>query len=256
MRNKRKQTDLWNTISGLRDVATLDCCNWLKFQLEKSKFEQLAILTWGRWKCRMAVIYGKENEALNQNLDWCEDLQQEFKNSYSKLDISANAINYSGSQVTNALTPGTLQLEVDACVNYNLQQYGIRGAIKDFNGRMLLAFGQNIEEPSSVAEGELIAIQEGLKLVYARGIRLCRTVSDSLISVQAVIKSKEDYHYRGARVHQIKILMDATGTGELRHISRNYNSSAHNLARFASFLPNPFMWKHGNFPNWLEDTTV
>ncbi|XP_073138440.1 uncharacterized protein [Henckelia pumila] len=176
---------------------------------------------------------GKKSEALSQNLDCCENLLQEFQKSRMKLDLVTNALNSSGLAGWNAPTPGTLQLEVEACVNDNLQQYGVGGAIKYFTGRILQAFGQRIATPSSVAEGELIAIHEGLKSVHARGLRRCRVVFDSLIYVQGVTKSKEDYHYTGARVYQIKILIDETEM-ELRHFSCTSKSTAHALALFAS----------------------
>lgn len=86
-----------------------------------------------------------------------------------------------------------------------------------------------------------------------RGLRRFRVVSDSIISVQAVTNINEDYHYTGAIIHQIQILMSATQTQELCHIRRDLNSKAHVLARFASSIPNHFIWEQGKFPSWLED---
>ncbi|XP_073119812.1 uncharacterized protein [Henckelia pumila] len=256
MRKVWKQTDLWNTILGLRDVDTLDCCNWLKTQLDIPQFERLATFTWGLWKSRITVAHEKEYESTNQNLDWCEKLLEEFQKAGIKIDKVNNPTFSLGSEGENAPNKGILQMEVDACVNVKKQHFGIGGVLKDFDGRILQAFGMSIAAPSSVVEGELIVIHEGIKFIHARGIRRCRIVSDSLISVQAVMKSEEDFTYIGARVNQIKMLTNDTETGELRHISRSLNTNAHALARFASFIPISFVWDDGILPFWLEDCTL
>lgn len=129
-----KETELWPIISGIRDLETLDCCLWLKMQMSITEFERLATVTWGLWKNRMAVIYGNESGALSQSLDWCDNFIREFKESNEKLhsiDNSlrsggppiTNAVSSSGPPFTNVFPPGTMQMEVDACINESLQQY-------------------------------------------------------------------------------------------------------------------------------------
>lgn len=53
-----------------------------------------------------------------------------------------------------------MHIQVDACVNHNLQQFGVGGVIMDQRGRTLLAFGHKLTAPVSVVDGELREIHE------------------------------------------------------------------------------------------------
>lgn len=220
MRQSWKTSGFWFVIAGLRDLETIDCCLRLKNKMSKSEFERLAIVTWGLWKNRMSVIFGNENGALRQSLEWCNNLFKDFQESSRKLDIKSHEIKSSSTSHTDTLHSDLLQLEVDACVNAALQKFGIGGVIMDSRRRIIIAFGQQIPAPMSVVDGELQAIQEGLNIANARGLRRLRVVSDSLISVQAVTNINEDYHYTGARIQQIKNLMIENQIIELCHISQ------------------------------------
>lgn len=187
--------------------------------LIKADFERLAIITWGLWKNRMSVVYGNEIGALRQSLDWCNSLFKDFQESNRKLHINNHAINSSSTPQICTMPSDILQLEVDACVNANLQKFGIGGVIMDPRRRIIIAFGQQISSPLSVVDGELQAIHEGLKIANARGFRRLRVVSDSLISMQAVTNIIEDYHYTGARIQQIKNLMHENQTLNIRALS-------------------------------------
>lgn len=57
--------------------------------------------------------------------------------------------------------------------------------IRDRQGRLLLAFGKQITQPLSVVPGELLAILEGVKLIYERNFWDMQIATDSLLSVQA-----------------------------------------------------------------------
>lgn len=61
------------------------------------------------------------------------------------------------------------RLDVDETVNEQLNIYGVAGVIQNHDGNMVLSFGQRIMQPVSVVHAELLALNEGLKLVCEKG---------------------------------------------------------------------------------------
>ncbi|XP_073270525.1 uncharacterized protein [Primulina huaijiensis] len=147
----------------------------------------------------------------------------------------------------------TFKLNVDACVNDNSSQYSIAGVLRDCQGRLLLAFGKQISQPLSVAHGELLAIREGVKLVYEKNFRDVLVVSDYVLAVQAVNAVQEDLGYVGACASDINILVQATFISGIVYEPRLSNIVAHNLAKFSLSVPSPFVWLNDDFSHWLVE---
>ncbi|XP_073014931.1 uncharacterized protein [Primulina eburnea] len=148
---------------------------------------------------------------------------------------------------------GTYKLNVDACVNENTNLHSVGGALRDCQGRLLLAFGKQISQPLSVAHGELLAIREGVKLVYEKNFRDVLVVCDSVLAVQAVKAVHENLGYIGACASDINLLVQDQFISGIVYESRLSNNVAHSLAKFASLSPSPFVWLNGAFPHWLVE---
>lgn len=86
---------------------------------------------------------------------------------------------------------------VDAAVIEDKHQYSIDGAVRDNQGRLLLVFGKQITQPISVVHGELLAIREGIILLYDRGFTDVQVATDFLLALQAVTTNQEDLGYTG-----------------------------------------------------------
>ncbi|XP_073132998.1 uncharacterized protein [Henckelia pumila] len=97
-----------------------------------------------------------------------------------------------------------LKLNVDAAVNEDMHLYSISGVVRDNQGRLLLAFGKQLNQPISLVHGELLAIGEGIKLLYDRGFSDIQVATDSLLAVQAVTSGQEDIGYIGLFAAEIR----------------------------------------------------
>ncbi|XP_075504352.1 uncharacterized protein LOC142541772 [Primulina tabacum] len=133
-----------------------------------------------------------------------------------------------------------LRLDVDAAVNDHLNIYGIAGVIRNQDGNMVLAFGNRIEPPISVVHAEMLAIQEGIKHVYQRGLVCTHVYSDSQMAVQAIMDPSSDLGYIGSCAEEIKNLIKEPWILSLQHMRRSANVIAHSLAQFVISSPSPF----------------
>ncbi|XP_073057086.1 uncharacterized protein [Primulina eburnea] len=144
-----------------------------------------------------------------------------------------------------------LKLNVDACYNEHLNHYSVGGALRDNQGRLLLAFGKQISKPNSVLMGELEAIHEGIKLLYDKHFHDVQVTTDSLLAVQAVTTSQDDISYVGLRASVIKDLVQEPVVSNFFYENKLANHVAHSIALFSSCSHSSFVWKNGEFPLWL-----
>ncbi|XP_073138930.1 uncharacterized protein [Henckelia pumila] len=144
-----------------------------------------------------------------------------------------------------------LKLNVDASLNENLNQFSVGGVLQDHQGRLLSAFGKKINQPFSVVHGELLAIMEGIKLVYEKNFRNIQVASDTLLTVQAVTADQEDLGYPGACATKIKERLQDFIAFDIVHVRRSVNSVAHNIAVFSSSTHSSFVWMNDEFLLWL-----
>ncbi|XP_073046213.1 uncharacterized protein [Primulina eburnea] len=128
----------------------------------------------------------------------------------------------------------TLKLNIDAAVNNQLSHYCVGGVVRDKQGRLLMAFGKQINQPISVVHGELLV------------------ASDSLLAVQAVTIDLENHSYTGACAAEIIPMLKQPVVSEIVHVRREANRVAHTIAHFAFSSPSSFVWVNGEFPSWLS----
>ncbi|XP_073057074.1 uncharacterized protein [Primulina eburnea] len=151
---------------------------------------------------------------------------------------------------------GTSKLNVDACINESLNRYSIGGVLRDCQGKLLLAFGKQITKPLSVVHGELLAIKEGVIMIYEKRFQEVLVASDSVLAVQAVKAIQDDLGYSGICAEEINLLAHAPVISDLVYEPRVTNKVAHQVANFASSSPSPFIWMNGDFPLWLVELVM
>ncbi|XP_075478778.1 uncharacterized protein LOC142519627 [Primulina tabacum] len=164
---------------------TMEICNWMMSQLSKDDFESYIEELWA---------LGKASQTSNP-------------------EPAAELI-----KVWTPTPSQHLRLDVDAAVNDHLNIYGIAGVIRNQDGNMMLAFGNRIEPPISVVHAEMLAIQEGIKHVYQRGLVCTHVYSDSQMAVQAVMDPSSDLGYIGSCAEEIKNLTKKPWILSLQHI--------------------------------------
>ncbi|XP_073019474.1 uncharacterized protein [Primulina eburnea] len=225
----------------------------MREKLSKPEFEKFAIQTWAIWKERQNLIHDDSRPRMAGDVSWSLSLLTEFQKAKAIDQHSVSGHSTRDDRRWMAPDAGTFKLNVDACVNDISSQYSIAGVLRDCQGRLLLAFGKQISQPLSVAHGELLAIREGVKLVYEMNFRDFLVVSDSVLAVQAVNAVQDDLGYVGACASDIKILVQAPFISGIIYEPRLSNIVAHNLAKFSLSSPSSFVWLNGDFPHWLVE---
>ncbi|XP_073133795.1 uncharacterized protein [Henckelia pumila] len=136
---------------------------------------------------------------------------------------------------------GTLNLNVDASINEELNQYIIVGVVRDDQSRLLLTFGKQITKPLSVVHGELLAIKEGVNLLYEKKFNDVQVESDSLLAMQTVTTKMVNLGYVGLCATETRLRIQQPKITKVIHVRRSVNRVAHCIAHFACFIPSPFI---------------
>ncbi|XP_073014526.1 uncharacterized protein [Primulina eburnea] len=248
---------LWKNTSFaivLRRAArscTMDLCLWLKEQFPKPAFEEFAILTWAVWREKQNFLHSDKKNPSATTVSWSSAVLPDFRKARVKEKIIIAAPRVNLEKIWTPPSPCSLKLNVDAAVNFEKNQFSIGGVVRDSQGRLLLAFGKQINKPLLVVHGELLAIREGIILLYDKGFIDIQVASDSLLAVKAVTINQDDLGYTGVCASDIKERLKKHVISECIHVRRSSNMVAHNIAHFAFSSPSPFVWVNGEFPSWL-----
>ncbi|XP_075480607.1 uncharacterized protein LOC142521262 [Primulina tabacum] len=222
---------------------------WWSFIWSLSIPPKFAILSWAVWKERLKILHGNDGLLNERVITWSNTFLTEFQAAKSTARSPPQ-----GRALTSKWKPpeaNDLKMNVDACFNEHLNRYSIGGALRDNQGRLLLAFGKQISKPISVLMGELEAVHAGIKLLYDKHIHDVQVTTDSLLAVQAVTTFKDDISYVGLRASVIKDLVQKPVVSSLTYENRLANNVAHIIALFSSCSHSSFVWKNGEFPLWL-----
>ncbi|KAK6160600.1 hypothetical protein DH2020_003981 [Rehmannia glutinosa] len=137
-----------------------------------------------------------------------------------------------------------------------LSSWSSRGVVRDSGGKVILAFGRNVELMRSAFEGELLALKDGLIRVKEMDVRHQLVISDSLLAVQAVMATHEDLSYNDALLQDIYHFQADLGVTKFTHKCRTANSVAHRLAFFSAFSSSSFCWTSEDLPSWIEEIVL
>ncbi|XP_073137538.1 uncharacterized protein [Henckelia pumila] len=236
-------------------ASTMEFCFWMQSHLSKSEFEEFAIHSWAIWKKKMNFTHGDRAKPLIEQISWSSSFLSNFREACASKSLSDVSNRRGLEKVWKPSDLGCLKLNVDASVNTNSNKFSVGGVVHDNQGRLLLAFGKQINQPISVVHGELLAIQDGLNLLYEHNFINVHVVSNSLLSVQTVTAEQEHLGYEGICVKDIGQRLKQLVASKFYHVSRSANRVAHVIASFASFSPSPFIWLNGAFPSWIEVLT-
>ncbi|XP_073133400.1 uncharacterized protein [Henckelia pumila] len=245
-----KHTPFAHLVKEVKGEDGLGFFLWMKSKLTKSKFEDMAIHGWAAWKERQRCIHGESKMRMPEHITWSVALLTDFRRTRTRSE---------GPMVGNRHqevhwippTPGRFKLNVDASVNEATNRYSMGGVLRDHQGRLLLAFGKHITQSLSVVHGELLAILEGVKLVYESNYRSIQATSDSLLAVQAVTADEENLGYTGLCAEEIKERIRNFIEFDIAHVRSLENSVAYSLAVFSSSSQSSFVWRNEKFSSWL-----
>ncbi|XP_073051687.1 uncharacterized protein [Primulina eburnea] len=229
----------------------VDIFLWMKEQVNHEEFESFAIRTWAVWHERLQLLHKNKRNFTSADTDWSIHLLNAYKEARKAIGIAPSQSLHSKSRRWKNPETNQFRLETDAAYNANLNRFSVGGAIRDHEGKIVLAFGHQTKKTPSVEYAELEAMREGLKKVKEFSLQIQEVTSDSLLAVQAVTSPEEDLSYTGAIAHEVRTLLSDLRGIKVNHVRRSANVVAHSIACFAISSPAPFVWDLENLPFWL-----
>ena len=137
---------------------------------------------------------------------------------------------------------GFYTINVDGAIPSTNGQSGVGLLIRDWNRRVIAAVSMSLPGGYSVEETEAIAVEQGLVLAKELDLEKIIVEGDSLLTIQAV----ETMDVRGVAAHIIKGIVQTCSSfqeAKVRHIDRNSNKIAHELAQHAKKSREKAVWR-------------
>lgn len=173
--------------------------------------------------------------------DWSINALKEFQNSFLSINARNASSNFVAPSKWDAPPHNQLRLDIATTHNDNINHYAVGGVVRDHTGRIVLAFGRNIERPPSVVYADLLGICEGMKCLAERNVIFHIVASDSLLAVQAVNRLHDDFTYLDTIAMEVKKLFLHCRVVKLIHMRRIANQVARAISNFAVSSPSPFV---------------
>ncbi|XP_073042029.1 uncharacterized protein [Primulina eburnea] len=251
-----KNTVFMVTLKQMHFSELIEIFLRMKDVLIKPDFETFVMRTWAIWQARTRLLHNEGLKSDRVDVEWSESLLRDYQSAQESLNVAPQRSLEPSLARWQRPMEDQRRMEVDAAVNEATDNYSIGGIVRDHAGHILLAFGRKIPKPVSVVHGELVAIQEGLRVIQEQNLTIHDITTDSLLAVQAVTNPEEDFSYTGAIAMDINRSLLGQQKISLRHVRRSANVVAHTLASFAISSQSPFVWDHGSFPIWLVDLVI
>ena len=199
------------------------------------------------WYNRNQIVH--EGNGVSEDHIWETAIQmiKEFKGTRS-WDINSPQRN------EKAWTPppvGFFKINVDGAVPSVDGHSGVGVVIRDWERKVVAAKCLPLSGRIVVEETEAIAMEQGM--ILAKNMGLERTIfeGDSLQTIQA-IEAKEVRSVIGHIVKSCLQNFPSFQEARIRHISREGNKIAHDLAQLAKQSAEEQLWI-SNIPGWIED---
>ncbi|XP_073309959.1 uncharacterized protein [Primulina huaijiensis] len=244
-----QDTEYYQVMKVAKEACTMDFCWWMSEQLSRGEFEKFARQAWAVWKEKLDIMHGNERLLHEVNITWSRAFLSEFQD--ARLADKTTPKKQPSAKTWQKPVNNALKLNVDACVNENLNRYSVGGVLRDNQGRLLMAFAKQIPKPTSVLMGELEVMKEGIKILYEKQLYDVQVTTYSLLTVQAITNFKEDIGYAGLRISEVIDLIKNPVFADFIHENRLPNNVAHNIALFSSYYHSSFVWMNSEFPSWL-----
>jgi ribonuclease HI len=130
---------------------------------------------------------------------------------------------------------GMLQLNVDAAIFASSARMGAGAVLRDQMGVFIAGIGDSSPDVSNPELAEAMAIRLALSWAKDEGLDGFIVASDCLSVIQRIKADERDRSLCGSIIHDIKKLSVLFSNVSFRHVGREQNFVAHNLARSCEF---------------------
>ncbi|CAI0399605.1 unnamed protein product [Linum tenue] len=127
---------------------------------------------------------------------------------------------------------GWVKVNVDGSKISEPESVAVEGVLRDDSGNWIAGFQRRIGT-CDVTAAELIAIRDGLSLVWVFGYRQVVVESDSLVVVQLIRNADTRFHPLAGVIEGWRQYIDKDWRCKLAHIPRGRNSLVDGMARMA-----------------------
>lgn len=135
---------------------------------------------------------------------------------------------------------GTLKMNVDASVKEGEHHFSIGLVLKDTQGQYIMGKTRKFAGSIQIVEAEIIAILEGLSWLEELQVNTSIIDSDSLLSVNAINRSYQNYLELSSLVQHCKSIISSRGGFSVFHVRKQANKVAHKMAKIPC-EPNSFV---------------
>lgn len=122
--------------------------------------------------------------------------------------------------------------KMDGAISEKGRKSSIGVIIRDYKGEAVAGLGKLLPGNFSVSETEALAVEAGVLLAKELGLQQVILESDSLIVVQEI--SSKDVSRETSHITQgILCILECSSSWQIRHVKREFNKVAHELAHYA-----------------------
>ena len=200
--------------------------------------EYLFVVAWAIWHSRNTKVF--ESVCLGADQIWNSvvNLISDFKEADSFYSLCPMVGEVSWRKPPN----GVLKINTDGATGGDGVLSSIAVIIRDCRGQAVAALCRVLPGCFSVDDTEALAIEAGVLLARELDFQQIIIESDSLAVVQGI--SAKDYGGGfGHIVNGIVNLLDGFAGWQIRHVKRDFNRVAHELAKFARCNNVSHLWR-------------
>ncbi|XP_062005870.1 uncharacterized protein LOC133723052 [Rosa rugosa] len=206
--------------------------------LQPQIFAKLLMIIWAIWKNRNNMLWsGTQQTAQDLMLScvtWLEDFQKARPGSLKPVKHTR--------QKWVPATNGCYKLNVDAAFMHNQNNGGIGGVIRDATGQFVAAFARPVPCTASPKQCELLAIREGIDLLYSLQLNEVTIESDCMEAIQEIHCPDYELLANGSIVDDIHRTWGKLKGVHFDYTPRSCNRVAHRLAAIGFEATQDVVW--------------
>lgn len=140
---------------------------------------------------------------------------------------------------------GFFKINVDGATSEDGRNSSVRAIIRDFKGRIVVTSSKYLSSHFSVLEVETIVVECGILLAREMELPLIIIEIDAIAVVQGIEAVGSD-GYLGHLYQGIGYLLKSFRNWKIKHLKRDYNKVAHELAQCARRSEETQVWNWGS----------
>ena len=221
-----------------REPRLLRYCSATIYAGTTRDLEIMVAMAWAIWYNRNQCVHESEKQAVGQIWDFASSLLLNYKEASKYFQLGPAFCEVSWKKPPM----GVYKINVDGATSERGRKSSIGVIIRDFKGEAATGLCRLLNGNFSVLEMEMLAVEAGVLLAKELGLQQIIIESDSLLAVQS-ISANEVSGETGHIVQGILSIMDCFSSWQIRHVKRDSNRLAHELALYAKCKEMSQVWE-------------